>query len=181
MSITELQPIADMRRVKFVQLDGNRFASKHVLCDYCGQIATCRLKHKKAINWEKKSLKDCTEFQPVLTFRPPLKGFDGYFNTFRLGPAWSKRLVGGVIVALFDTKNGHVFAKAKVIETFIGDKCDMALKHGKNNHLMVDHQCEDSVQDKMLKILRNAFGKLIYESHSQATVIYLELLDDPNR
>ena len=108
---------------------------------------------------------------PVLMFRSQ-RGTDGpSFNTFRLGGAWSKRLYPGLEVALLDDKHG-LFAKALVTNVYFGAIEDMALMFGKDNHMLVGKDVD--LPTDMLKVLRNAYGGMIFRAHDSATVIYLQ-------
>lgn len=164
-------PIADMRGIHFSTEGEPRYFSRtRTLCNYCGALHECEVSREER--------RECTEFLPLLAFRPPIRGFDGRFNTFRLGQAWTKRVVDGSRVALMDTKSHEVFAVAAITDVHSGDKRTMAEQHGANNHnvRVTGVPASEKVGDYMLRRLRNSFGKMIYENQSDATVLYMRVM-----
>lgn len=70
----------------------------------------------------------------VIDFSPPATGFETFFNTFRLGIAWARRLQPGERVLLMDNKQHIVFGAAEVISVKIGPLGEMAAVHAAYNH-----------------------------------------------
>lgn len=64
----------------------------------------------------------------IIEFTPPMQGFEGKFNTFRLGKKYSVILKQGDRVGLVDKKEHYIFALAKVEAILTGDfmkwRCD---------------------------------------------------------
>jgi hypothetical protein len=123
-------------------------------------------------------VKSCQVYQPILTFRPPLLGLEGNFNTFRIGAAWAHRVAPGVIVGLGDRANGdRIFGKAIVRKVFYGDYETMCRKYAKDNHMLVESKMtRKAAAEKMAKIMRNAYGKIVVENAEDISVIYMERL-----
>lgn len=182
------QPIANMRRIQFITTESSpHYASKAELCTYCGALPKCVIKGSKRRGWASQTLKRCDQFQPVLAFTQP-KGIDDEFNTFRMGTTWVRRVAPGSVVGLLDGKTKSIIGQARVTAVYCGDKATMAKAYGEDNHLLIARGIKgEAVQAFMLKVLRNTFGKLIYQSQEKATVIYLERIKDgeesqrPNR
>lgn len=70
----------------------------------------------------------------VIDFSPPATGFDTFFNTFRLGIAWAKRVSPGERVLLMDNKQHIVFGLAEVVAVKVGRLGEMAAIHAGFNH-----------------------------------------------
>lgn len=70
----------------------------------------------------------------VIDFSPPMEGFESFFNTFRLGTAWSKRVQVGERVLLMDNKLHTVFGIAEVVSIKVGPLGAMAAMHAAFNH-----------------------------------------------
>lgn len=70
----------------------------------------------------------------VIEFAPPMSGFEGSFNTFRLGLKWSRVLKPGDKVLLVDKKQSMVFAVAQVEGVHTGKLSEMAQEHAARNH-----------------------------------------------
>jgi len=160
------QPQADMRGIHRQQ-DGGYRANKN-LCNHCGLRPHCSVKERRS----------CDGFIPTLPFRNA-KGTERSFSTFRLGPAWSKRLKQDDLVAYFDQKIGRVFGYGSVTNLIHGDKSALEEEHAKTNHLMIfgAYSSNEEFADKFRKVVRSAYGNLIYEGYQDATVIYLKSID----
>lgn len=172
------QPIPNMRRIRPIDVGATReFVSKADLCLHCGALPTCTIRARQQRVWRLLAEKQCGQFQPVLTFQS-LAGMEGRFNTFRMGGAWARRVVPGTVVALMD-RSKTIVAHARVYKVDYGDKHAMAREHGASNHLILARGTRGlTVEEAMLKVLRNVFGKLIFEAQPKATVIYLERLHE---
>lgn len=159
-------------------------ARSKVLCDHCGHRAAvagfpaCETRTRLLENSQdgvKLLIRTCPDFEPLLTFRPPLKGFEGEFNTFRLGTAWYYRIGPGVTAALVDTSTSTIFAKAKVVDVVTGPLADMCEEHAQYNHAMFGLD-PDEAAEKMRKLIRQSYGMAEVDESSDVTVIYLRKL-----
>lgn len=155
-----------------------------ILCNHCGARypaagdAGCEV-HQKLLDHQGAGIKllvrTCPSFEPILTFRPPLKGFDGEFNTFRLGTAWYYRIGPGVKTALINTVDKDVFAKAVVLESEVGPLDEMCRVHARFNHAMLSVPPEEAA-DRMRKLIRQSYGMIEINEDTEITVIYLRNL-----
>lgn len=116
----------------------------------------------------------CKLYQPNIAFVPPLIGFEGEFNTFRPGVAWTDRVKPGDIVGLYDSKQEIVFGKAEVtgidggrIQTMLNDYAHM-------NHLMLSEIGD--FRNKLFAVLKKIYGPQIIGDASRVTVISLRRL-----
>jgi hypothetical protein len=155
-----------------------------ILCDHCGAKTAAAgfpaCKTREAIQQNshkgiKLLIRACPDFEPLLTFRPPLRGFEGEFNTFRLGTAWYYRIGPGVKASLVDTSTNQVFGKAEVIEAIVGPLAEMCGEHAMNNHAMLGIAPELAAE-KMKKLIRQSYGMVEMDESSEVTVIYLRNL-----
>lgn len=161
--------VGDMR---YITLEGysKMYISKRVLCNHCGKIGFCGSEFAKRVEFAKETFKRCDEFMPVLKFQS-LKGTDAGFNTFRLGKAWSQRLTPGIKVALLNARSKQIVGSAEVVALHVGEKHEMELAHGSNNHLMLNRI--DIQKGDFSPLMRRSYGGLIYDNNRFATVIYL--------
>lgn len=145
--------------------EGTYQAAKEVLCGkclhpVCQDFAAMR----------------CEDFTPALKFKPPMRGFEfETFNTFRIGDAWSKRLKPGSLIAIVNARTNEVFGHAEVTAVYVGDKREMADRHGQFNHNIQALEIRDNIAQTMLKRLKNSSGSRVYDGSEQVTVIYLRL------
>lgn len=154
------------------------------LCDHCAyseayeKFEECWVDRNPSGSLNKvgivQDITHCAMHQPVISFQPPLIGFEGEFNTIRPGMAWHSRLNKGNIVGLLDTKKEELFGKAQVISTDVGNIRDMLAKHAANNHLMLSQ--EDDQQSKLMTVLSKIYGPRIINDQSTVSVINLKRL-----
>lgn len=104
-------------------------------------------------------------------FVPPVCGIEGSFNTFRLGLAYSKRLLVGDRVFLADTKAKAVIAEAAVEYLHVGPLEDMLQRHAFMNHA-VRYEADNHSQ-KLYDILMKFYGPHIVTLKKKTTVIGL--------
>jgi hypothetical protein len=155
----------DLRGIR--RLSGGFVSDGRILCHRCGIRDMCA----------DFAATECREFAPILKFKPPLLGFEGDFNTFRLGPAWHSRVAVGDTVALMNAKTGEIFMRAKVTAVHLGDKREMAELYGKDGHRLKAQGITENVGEAMLKRLKNAYGTRAFNNAAQATVIYLRAIE----
>lgn len=189
-------PEKNMRRLKRVQTETglsytleteSERTKDNLLCNYCAwKVQTkdypmCKT-YSDMLDMQKDAkisvmVRTCATYQPIIAFRPKLMGFDGTFNTFRMGTAWFGRLMPGVIIGLMNAENDEIFAKAEVIKVVQGKFPDMCDQHAYMNHMLLGMEPEDA-SEKMRGIIRQAYGKFVHGNmdSSMATVIYLKNL-----
>lgn len=100
------------------------------ICRSCGVHDMCgRAKTRKV----------CADFAPILTFRSPLIGLDGWSNTFRLSSLWYDRLKGriGHTLAYYDTKGPKLIGHARLTGIARGPMNLMLNLYAHSNHLCI--------------------------------------------
>jgi hypothetical protein len=192
------QPDKNMRRLKRVQTDAGLSYTletaadqkrDNLLCNYCAWKATTP-DHPRCESYSNLTelqeshkvgvmVRTCSKYQPILTFTPKLVGFDGYFNTFRIGLAWFGRLMPGVTVGLMNSHTEEIFAKAAVVKVVSGPFSEMSEQHAHMNHMLLGLE-PDEASEKMRNIMRQAYGKFVRDDimTRDATVIYLRNLKE---
>lgn len=144
--------------------DGTFISNTKILCEQCAN-PYC----------ENYAAKYCRDFTPTIPFIKNAKGLTGRFNTFRLGDAWSRRLREGMIVAMSvgDERVGF----AKVERVICGDKVEMANQFGKDNHSIKHCGIVENFGEAMLKKIKNTCGTRSFNQYANATVIYLNAIE----
>lgn len=146
------------------------------LCDHCAMVNHCE--HRAVIRSAERSGKltapitNCSEYHYPIHFVDTV-GIDAYgFNTMRLGEAWSKRLRAGDTVGLLNhDKQLVTTAQVKLVEV-VPLSVEGLVPHAINNHMVVHHNLDaNQAAEKLLKILRNNYGKLVFERNRTVTVI----------
>lgn len=149
-----------------IELKQGLFVSKtKTLCDSCANPCCSDF-----------AAKECRDFVPVIKFRPPIRGFSGRFNTFRMGNVWAKRASPGVIMGLANAKTEEIFGYAKVTEVHTGPKQDLAKLFALDNHNIRALEITENVAEVMLRRLKNSSGTRAYNATDVATVIYMEMI-----
>jgi hypothetical protein len=108
----------------------------------------------------------------TMDFTPPMSGFEGYFNTFRLGGKWSRILVPGDTMFLVDKRDSRVFAIAEVIKTDKGRLRDMADTFAHLNHNQT-HLSPSGAPDRLIANLIKRYGPHKCSETSLVSVIHL--------
>jgi len=146
------------------------------LCNHCAMIDHCehRAQISSAAHAGKLtvSVTNCAEYRYPIHF-VDTKGTNAHsFNTVRLGEAWSKRLnVGDTVGLLNHEKRLITTAQVRLIEVVSLDTVGL-LPYASQNHMLIDEDIDaDQAADKLLKILRNSYGKLVFERNRTATII----------
>lgn len=160
----------------------------NLLCNFCGWRdvggpGTKCLKYRTLARYQKKGVgllvRTCETFQPTLTFRMTKAmegGFQGEFNTFRLGSTWYNRVSPGTVCSLYDVGKSEVFGKAYVTETFNGDMTEMCHDHAWENHLFVGYD-KIAAAEKMEDAMRKAYGHIMdHRNNTLCTVIKMRRL-----
>jgi hypothetical protein len=173
--MNEVMPKPDMRGVRVNQDTTPWTYSRRVgdLCERCGDLGICKSssQYGSAKFDIEIVVSECEVFRPIILFVKP-EGIDGEFNTMRLGKAWSKRLKPDSIVSLWDKKRR--IGNATVVSIHAGDKFEMIKDHGNKNHMIIDKKLSsEEAFEPMIKIVRSAYGNLIWKHNQDAAVIYL--------
>ena len=157
------QPKCDMRGINLV--DGMYFSRKN-LCEHCGRLTVCTIAGKAT---------RCGGFIPTLPFRDMIGTKTG-FSTFRLGPAWSKRVVVGSIIGLYSLKTQRIEGFASVGVMHTGERDKLLRAHADTNHAMLfmAYGSRDEMVQRFEKLLRRTYGNMIYDHYDDATVLYLQ-------
>ena len=110
----------------------------------------------------------------VIDFTPPMEGFDGRFNTFRLGLGWSKRLSVGDRVFLADKKRSWIFGQAEVEGVMTGKLGEMANLYAAENH---NHKSKPIAQasENLIANMVRRYGPHICDREKKVTVIVLHM------
>lgn len=111
----------------------------------------------------------------TLPFAPPMSGFEGEFNTFRMSRGWAQRLNRGDKVLLFDAKQSIVFGEAKVLRVITGRLGELAVEHAAMNHNRKGEPVEGA-PERLIASMQRRYGPRIAEPGRWATVIYVRRL-----
>lgn len=147
----------------------------HPLCEVCGLNNHCKIqKRYKPAKDHQAMIIHCERYQFPLIFQQTKGLNQPFFNTIRLGRAWANRLEPKARVSLLDTS--HTYIGDAIVEGVELESKQNALdKHANMNHLLVEDQLESTeASDCMHKILRNAYGKMVFENASELSIIYLK-------
>lgn len=147
------------------------------LCDHCAMQAHCEHRAQiKGVEHRARHLTApitrCAEYHYPIHF-VDTQGIDAYgFNTMRLGDAWAKRVEPGDTVGLLNRdKQLITTAQLKQVEVVTLDTNGL-LPYASANHMLIHHNLDaDQAVDKLLKILRNNYGKLVFERNRYVTVL----------
>lgn len=116
----------------------------------------------------------CPYYEPVLSFAPPLEGFDGMFTTFRVGASWENRVMTGQIVTLYDTKEKKAFIKARVSWVRSGPMGEMLKEYAHLNHSQKHNPDKAGASDRLRLRLRKLYGpRTLGDDSRTVTVICL--------
>lgn len=112
----------------------------------------------------------------VLDFVPPLNGFEGDFNTIRLGVKWAKNLKPGDEVYLQNSKDKMIFAKAVVTSVEQDTFGQICMEHAHNNHSEIGKDDGHSAS-RIYKLMTKLLGPHIVKHNKKACVIYLRRME----
>lgn len=112
----------------------------------------------------------------TLDFMPPLTGFDGEFNTIRLGVKWTKLLKAGDVIYLQNSKDKLIFGKAEVINVEQDTFGQICLYHAKNNHSEID-RTDDNSAYRIYQLMKKMLGPHIVSHQKKAVAIYLRRIE----
>jgi hypothetical protein len=138
------------------------FYSSKILCDGCCKAPVCSLPQTKS----------CGEFIPPIGFTSPI-GLTGEFSTFRIGKAWSERLLPGDKVLLFESRSKNEIGLASVVKIEYGQWDDMIERFGWSNHSVQAKNVElADVYHFLNARLERAYGRFL-EKEKGISVIFL--------
>lgn len=123
-------------------------------------------------------VRSCGHFRPVLGFAPPLNGFTGRFNTFRMGLAWVDRVRNGTIITLYDNKAREIFGSARVVDASYGPLERMLELHAAENH-HIKASGHPQPERELFRIMRNLIGTSFVKLDRQTSVVIMERVDEP--
>lgn len=113
----------------------------------------------------------------VLDFIPPLTGFEGAFNTFRVGTGMLKKVAVGDEVFLMDGKRKVVFGRARVTQIEPGMLGELCLAHADMNHTEVHSADKTQSSARLFSYIRKLYGPHIAHHEKRAVVVYLERIE----
>ncbi|WP_374335318.1 hypothetical protein [Methyloversatilis sp.] len=108
----------------------------------------------------------------ILEFSPPMSGFEGDFNTFRLGGKWQRVLKPGDKMLLVDKRTSAVFAVAEVQGADAGKLRDMANTFASFNHNQRELDCAGA-PDRLISNMIKRYGPHKCSETSRVSVIHL--------
>lgn len=113
----------------------------------------------------------------AIDFSPPMTGFVGTFNTFRLGLTWSKRAKVGDEVFLLDKPHCLLFGKATVEQVITGTVEQLAPDHAHLNHNQIGLDDSEAVS-RLVAGMTKRYGPHVFALNKKCTVVYLRMIDE---
>ena len=113
----------------------------------------------------------------VIEFAPPMTGFEGRFNTVRLGGTWGRRVKGGDRVLLLDKRVSAVFGTAEVEQVVVGRLNELAPAHAEHNHNQKGLDAQGA-PERLVAGMKKRYGPQKVRDNSLVTFVYLRLLDE---
>lgn len=146
------------------------------ICRSCGIHDLCG---------REKVRKVCGDFSPILTFRSPLIGLDGWSNTFRLSSLWYERLQGrvGHMVSYYDTKGPKLIGRARLTGIARGTMNQMLDLYAHSNHLCIGAGVDKASAPEWLREKLNKNYKTMFkkgDGQDTMTVIFSVRLRSAN-
>ena len=185
-SMRRLKRVPGENGLRFTLENATEQKKDNLLCNFCAWRDAVKggskcSKHSTFMRYQKNGIgllvRTCEMYQPILTFRPTkkmAKGFQGNFNTFRLGDTWYNRVSPGVICGLYDANRNRLFGKAVVTATHNGNTEAMCYDHAYKNHLFIGEGQEEAA-NKMQDAMRSAYGHIMdHRKNDLCTVIDLQ-------
>lgn len=112
-----------------------------------------------------------------LTFAPPHQGFEGEFNTLRMGKLWATRLQKGDMVAITDSKTGEVVKWAEVTEVHIDRLPNILRDHAHRNHKETTLNDPAGAAQRRRESMMKLYGPRTVVDSRWASAIYLRVRD----
>lgn len=149
------------------------------LCERCANFKWCGIRKSSEKTSIKKGvsllIQSCQSFTPALFFMDEA-GLDAEeFNTFRLGKAWTHRVLKGDKIALVHKPSMDIIRVAEVTAIHCGKKTSMIVQHSWMNHTYIDQKLtKRGASARMKSLLPSLNGPLIYKYAEHITVIYFK-------
>jgi hypothetical protein len=150
-----------------------------VVCNGCGIRDLCARKKERTV---------CQDFSPILTFRPPLIGLDGWSNTFRLSALWYDRLKGriGHTLTYYDARKpipgrNPILGRARLTGIARGTLKEMVERYAWSNHLSLGKGVSREDAPEFLRGVLNKNYKTMFKKGGDddiVTVIFSVRLRD---
>ncbi len=163
---------------QLVRRDGNSWKRQGglSLCEVCGLQEACSLPSAMRVMGSTKRanivVQGCGEYVPVLGFQDRT-GLYGFFNTFRRGMGWARRVTEGGQVGLYDMTADVLLGYAVVSSVHIAPLGTLLTAHASANHLM-RHLPEREAPELLHKILVRLYGKTYAALDQEFSVVYLK-------
>lgn len=147
------------------------FTASGRTCDSCGLRSACAIPARTEVP----AKMVCDKFSPLLVFAPPLVGFDGWFNTFRLGRSMFERYKDkvGTVMTLYDKrKAGTILGYARITGVATGGFEQLLQRYAHSNHQSIHYdKGEDEAADFLRPVLTRAY-KAFAKTDDPATEPY---------
>ena len=146
------------------------------LCNHCGIQRACEYRSRlDAIHRAAQltaPVTRCSLYQYPIHFVSTIGIDTEGFNTVRMGEAWAKRLQTGDTVGLLN-HDKQLIRSLKLSAVDIAPMTVQGLlSYAHKNHMMVGQTLNpEQCAERLLKILRNNYGKLVFERSASVTVI----------
>lgn len=116
-----------------------------------------------------------------ITFAPPHHGFEGEFNTLRLGRTLAQRLKQGDKIAITDSKTGEVIKWAEVTETHAARLPELLREHAHRNHK--EHGLGDpaGAPQRRRESMTKIYGPRFVTDTRWATAVYMRIIESEFR
>lgn len=146
------------------------------LCEMCSKQDSCKIRRAFVSVYDKVKtpIRSCNEFEPLISFVPPHKGFDRYFNTVRMHSAWARRVYEGQTVGFYCVKNQEIFGTGVIERVLVCDMQEVKNVHCRFSHLWGDDKvtCDD-VADLFERKLKNMYGSGFIKNAKDFSVLYI--------
>jgi hypothetical protein len=110
----------------------------------------------------------CDRFSPLMVFAPPLVGFEGWFNTFRLGASNYRRYQNkiGTVMTLYDKRRqGTILGYARVTGVATGGFEDLLQRYAHTNHQSIAFgKTKEDAADFLRPVLTRAYKSFMKTS-----------------
>lgn len=146
------------------------------LCNHCAMADHCeyrvRIRGAESAGRLTAPVTTCASYCWPIHFVSTIGLDAGAFNTVRIGEAWGKRLSVGDLVGLLD-RDKKLVAKSRVrLLKVVPMTVEGLRQYAGDNHMLIHEPLDpDQAAEKLLKILRNNYGKMVFERNQVATVI----------
>lgn len=111
-----------------------------------------------------------------IQFAPPHQGFEGEFNTLRLGKTWATRLKLGDVIAITDSKTGEVFSWAEVTAVHADRLPALLRDHAHRNHKEQGTDDPSGAAERRRASMSKLYGPRFVTDTRWAAAIYLRIL-----